>query len=515
MIKHAAEAKKTGKWLDDDHPEWAWSDVEASRIGDIDILRGVLEVTMMQLGKDRVSAARRAIIRYEDFCILHSDDIIGGAYPPTTQLVAWFLYYVNAMARFKAERRKVVYKGTAAKAVALALAGAHAIFGAPFPPSLMESTQVKMARGVGVLPQVEDKAHWSVAVVSHIEELAGNSETPTHTRDYCKAFLLTTTSTLRCVEALRSKVVCFVPRASDDIADTADSGYVELLCAGGKPTTMAKMKPFRVWTPDVGVLGKLGWLGEYAADYAGKEFMFRSFTSTVANDVTTATGWATGCASEEQLKGALNSILALPPLSMTSANRKDGGVSGHGARTFLVDATRAKGWGLDQRGEIGRWKPGDTGARASRSQANNYSRDAAARTAQLKLRRSALRIITDFLAGRPWTAVVPMQIGVEASFAFLCGGAEDDEVEAEESLDAWLEDSEGAPAMQTAPRPHSRPAVARTTPAATAACRIMMAAAVEPTVPVTPKRVREGSAPPMECLAGSRPRRETRAPSRM
>jgi hypothetical protein len=434
-IAAAAEAARTLAWIVTLQDDWPAAFGTNSRIMSQDVLNDLLLTHMVTLGKGRVAGARRAVSRYIEFCIDHSNDIVGGPWPPSPEIVTWCLLDITEGARAKADKRGVEFKGTAAGGVAKGLAGAFAIFNAPFGPEIMDSLLVKMARTALSYPKIEVTAHWSVAAACHMEVIASSSTASPQLRDFARGLLITIFASLRCVEALRSRVIRYEPRSLKPFDDSHDGGFLELECAGGKPKLTAAMKPFPVWIPEAACIGDIAWFADFSADYAGKPFIFRSYLSSPANNVALASEWAPGCASDDQLRGGMASILALPPLSMSDEDRKSAGMTGHAPRSFLPDVTRAKLWPLARRGEIGRWMAvdGEEVGKSRKAQADSYSRNAAARVAQLKLRREALRIVSDYIGADDWQSVVPFQLGEQASFGFLVGGegemseSEDDE----------------------------------------------------------------------------------------
>jgi hypothetical protein len=115
------------------------------------------------------------------------------------------------------------------------------------------------------------------------------------------------------------------------------------------------------------------------------------------------------------------------------------GLTPYGLRHLLPDLTRAAGWPLEDRMELGRWSlamirsliltahAAGVTTHATRAQAagsmqavtaNLYSRGKAAADREFTLRERAIAIVTDYVGGRAWKEVVPVQ-AEPPSFQFM------------------------------------------------------------------------------------------------
>jgi hypothetical protein len=111
----------------------------------------------------------------------------------------------------------------------------------------------------------------------------------------------------------------------------------------------------------------------------------------------------------------------------------------YGLRHLLPDLTRAAGWSLEDRMELGRWSLGiikslvmarhaeggttrsalaSSAASLATATANLYSRGRAAMDREVALRRRAVAIISTYVGERAWESVVPVQPDAP-SFTFL------------------------------------------------------------------------------------------------
>ena len=126
-------------------------------------------------------------------------------------------------------------------------------------------------------------------------------------------------------------------------------------------------------------------------------------------------------------------------MCMAAEKMVRGGATPYGSRHLLPDLTRAAGWGHSDRGELGRWAPatalegreksaaGKAKKSPARSQQDNYSRDAAARQRQIRLRRAACRLVSSLMvdAKGGWQDFLPRQAEGPTTFEFVGGDPED------------------------------------------------------------------------------------------
>ena len=132
----------------------------------------------------------------------------------------------------------------------------------------------------------------------------------------------------------------------------------------------------------------------------------------------------------------------------------------YGTRHILPDVTREMGWLLEKRMDLGRWslaairelllvlktdasvsKKAATAAQASArsAMAKQYSRGAARLFDEAALRREATGIVRDYIAGREWWEVVPIQ-RQRPTFGFLRGELLDRESGPDSSGDESIDD---------------------------------------------------------------------------
>lgn len=219
------------------------------------------------------------------------------------------------------------------------------------------------------------------------------------------------------------------------------------------------MRPFEVALPLDEQSGFLVGTGSvlmaFCKRYSGRSYLFRTFEARRGGEL--VWGWS-ACAAPEQVSTMWYRLLEKCGMSRAACSAVE--LRPYGPRHVLPDVTRAKGWPLEDRMELGRWSvvalrslmeaiAAETGRRMtsrkrassslSSACANLYSRGRAAMEWELLLRRRACAVVRDFIGERGWQQVVPVQREAP-SFPFLLGegeeepgidvpGEEDDELE--------------------------------------------------------------------------------------
>ena len=443
VAQDVAEARRLQAWLTDTHPGWARS-ASTSRIADA----GLAVEQYAKRGAAYCRQARCGVESYEAFCAQNATLIAGGdPYPPTEELVAWFaLWRLDATRALKA-RTGVPFKGTSGKGAVKALGYACNLFAAPFPPEMLKTDIVALAilKPPDAVENGTDVAHAGVHVQFWLEGIAAGrfpdgAAASEIEADYACAFAILGVTSLRTVEGLRSRV-----KAID-----ADRGQALLHCAGGKTPKKANMRPFDVGLPTGGFTTGFGAVVQaFLKRYTGRDCIFRGFRRarkrgaagprTEADPV--ADGWATphACAEPDMVVDMFFALMHR--CGMTRAQCRACGLTPYGLRHILPDLTRAAGWGLEERMELGRWSVAvlrslvmaahaDGGTRHATRQAaanlstacaNLYSRGAAAFDREIALRVRALDLVRGFVGARAWTEVVPVAKDAPPSFAFMFG----------------------------------------------------------------------------------------------
>ena len=217
-----------------------------------------------------------------------------------------------------------------------------------------------------------------------------------------------------------------------------------LHCTGAKARTKADIKPFDVAVPLEGFLPGTGEvLQRFCRQYSGRPFIFRSFKKPRL--VGSIGEWAASLevASPDQVAEMFYHLMGRCGFG-SKEECQAVRATPYGFRHLLPDITRAAGWDLERRMELGRWSVGvlrsllaaiaaETGVRQAKKAAvgnlsaacaNLYSRGKAAFGRELVLRREACGIVRDFLGGRDWRNVMPPKTVEPPRFAFLFGREE-------------------------------------------------------------------------------------------
>ena len=460
----ARRAREVYQWLVESHPGWL-PGIGASRITDDAVRADLVIGPLAQRGAQYISKAKSAIVSYESFVGANAGVVEGGSpYPPTESLVAWFVLWRLDVTRALKTRTGKPFKGSSGKAAVKALGYARCAFGAPFPDDLLKSDVVVLAskRPPDALENETEVAHAGIFVVCMLEDVASQRAFPDGSAasevevDFAAAFALLGVSSMRTVEGLRSSVKGF---------ESSELGrYAILHCDGGKVSKKSDMRPFDTAVPLSGFTAGFDAAADrFVKKYVGKPFIFRSFRwagkrklppgSGSAEASRPDDGWSSPpeCATPEMLTAMFYWLLQRCGFSRDACRTAH--LTAYGLRHVLPDMTRAAGWPLEDRMELGRWSLNiiksfllaslseRSGPRASRSAAaanlssacaNLYSRGKTAMQRELALRFRAVGIVRSFVGGRAWRDVVPVQYDAP-SFAFLFG-APSPVLDAEEGL---------------------------------------------------------------------------------
>ena len=432
----ALEAYRCLRFVQREHPSWRAAMGGASGIADPRRRDELAGFTLFGFGSTYLQAARLAVEKYDKFIAENADHLTDEArVTPTSAVVAWFLHDRQLMARERAEKEGRACKGTTAHQLVSALGKAAKALGAPFPPILLEAPEVAAAAATAATLDDDDgerAAHWPVAFQLAFEHIAASDiggDITAQTRRCARDFALMGMSGLRTIEWRRSKLRDFEPGLK----------YAIVVCDGGKPGSMRKLKPFLHYLPAEGFSGPFGWFAEWCEEASGKAYLTPDFEAARghAGDPRFAVHDVARIISKTHLDSAFAALVAMPPLAWSTDDLRAAHVTPYGSRHLLPDVTRRAGWPLDDRNELGSWAADiyrallreaqidpQRAGRAARRNArvampNHYSRGPAACGRQLELRHKAAAIVRAFVGDAPWHERVPMQRGQGPSFDFL------------------------------------------------------------------------------------------------
>jgi hypothetical protein len=436
-----AEARKLNAWMEAAHPEWL-STASSSRI-DSGSMRTDLRIEYFaKEGKQTCRLIRSTIESYETFCMENSHRIAEGQpYPPTEELVAWFALWRLDRTRALKARTGAAFKGTSGHSAVKALGYAHNVVGAPFPDSVRKTRLVETActRPPDAAEGGKEVAHAGVFVQGWLEGVAGGAfpdGTPATEvqRDYACVLAMQGITSMRTVEMLRSSI-----KGSPEGGPRA---RVTLQCAGGKAPRATQMQPFEATCPLAGFTKEFEKHAlAFAERYARMPFVFRRYVRARkrGGHSSVALEWESPprCAEPEHVVDMFYELMERCGMDRDACRRA--GLTPYGLRHLLPDLTRAAGWPLEDRMELGRWSlamirsliltahAAGVTTHATRAQAagsmqavtaNLYSRGKAAADREFTLRERAIAIVTDYVGGRAWKEVVPVQ-AEPPSFQFM------------------------------------------------------------------------------------------------
>ena len=389
-------------WLEHDHPSWLGAISASSRILDEGVRQSVANAKLVRFGAAYIDNARATVHRYDEWAAARSDSIVaadsedGVGYPPSAELVEWFILDQTLAAARKAKGKGKTFKATVAKSLVTKLGYANKAFGAPFDVEALREAPVtardSMAGLSGgflaivgedsagstlsgleriamadddltgiddgegdatralseeealrklVREATEDSAHWAVAQQCHVEALASSTAIDDVQRDFARGLVVLGLTGMRGVEGLRSRV-----------CDAGTSEYVTLMCSGGYKRRCAQQKPFLVWCPRHGFLGELEWLDEWIEEYSRRAYIFGAYKKGGV------AGWIWGarmCAAPEALKAMYEELMGMAPLCYPKERMVRGQATLYGTRHLLPDVARVAGMRREDRGELGRW----------------------------------------------------------------------------------------------------------------------------------------------------------------
>ena len=400
------------RWLRDEHLQWLVAMSNASRIVDPTALQEELEVSLCLHGSKMIDKARCGVRAYDVFSKKYGSRFEGGsAYPPSSLIVAMFVRTSLEDSQDRKARRALEsvdgsvapprpYKGTMGNSRLKELSYAHAIFGAPFPKTLLKETvlQLMKIKPAGIDRAIEETAAWSVAFQIKLEQLANKSELAEQPLNAIRAFAISGITGLRTVELLMSRFTLLVSILLTDI-DQSSGRMAILLCDGGKPSTVAERKPFEVLVRGAGLTGPWPWFVTYVHGLIGKPYIFRDFKRPITRQGSLTPGeWRSGgtmearewrgdqCAPDSLVTRAFVDIAETSPYPVPLPARVAAHLTAYGARHLLPSIARAatgtsREIPLGLVNELGRWDPRVILGVAEASRAAAAAGSAAARKA--------------------------------------------------------------------------------------------------------------------------------------
>lgn len=135
--------------LETRHPDWLPS-ADASRVSSDTLRRSIIEQAFYARGAryclDALFATCEGDLSYEAFCSSHEQFISGGAYPPTAEIVAWYVIWRLDRTRALKARTGAEFKGESGHSALKHLAQAYILFPAcGFSPEVLKADIVQLA----------------------------------------------------------------------------------------------------------------------------------------------------------------------------------------------------------------------------------------------------------------------------------------------------------------------------------------------------------------------------------
>ena len=357
----------------------------------------------------------------------------------TPEVLAMLVSHVQSTGRLEHQASAQpgrAWKGTGAKGWLKQLTAATQLLRrVPFSAEVIDHPMVKKAAqppaATAASPTVS--AHMALSIALTLADMArgvGLDDFPLAqqdiVRDYAQSFVICYLASARIIDMVRSEVKSFIPSSG------GGEPALVLWCRGSKPKTMAQLRPFPLPVPNVGVDGKrIEWLAGWAQRrlLGGWKFVLPSVTIRRGNITR-----AEGAAAAADAVRVWELLLLRCPLRVSSDQARAMTLSGHCFRHLLPDISRVMGLPLEDRNELGRWdgavsRPSGVAppsreeqlaaSRRKKSCANVYSSGAAAVARQCRIRHMVCQFIASCVGSRPWSAVVPLQLGVPPTFDFL------------------------------------------------------------------------------------------------
>ena len=405
------------------------------------------KAVLARAGNDKISSARRAIERLEEYASSgEGREIIGPAlYPLTEDKVFMALSAFNFNVQTAAGDG---FKHTSALGLLKSLKAASRLFRLNLDPKIFDSERLALltSRPPDALEKEADVAHLPlaafaellvIALGNHSEGILGAAPrvSSPFVISYARAFVVMALCSLRSVEAERS---CFAPTSDSSPLSETVPAFVTIHCAGGKPRNKCEMLPFSTRVPCIpGLLGLDSWLPRFAAHMSQYPYLFPNFIAPrgSANDIFNATAFTLEAAPRRRIDESFKRILA--SLGWSLSSQTSSGITLYGCRHLLPDLARVMAFPKEDRDELGRWEAStavdprvtDSGStpakrrRSSKSSSSNlYARGEAALHREMFVRSAVLaRISPLFSSPRDWRDRIPAQkTGGPISFDFVC-----------------------------------------------------------------------------------------------
>jgi hypothetical protein len=258
--------------------------------------------------------AKKALERLRDFATARG--IPDGGLPASGALVATLLAEIDAVAKQRARGSQGGSTVAASTRTGLLFLKEH--LGIPID---VGATVAEAAAPPGRKCTRERQAgSIPLKVVCHLERLAVAHESE-YVRTYSRSLLVTGVhASLRMVDVLRASIA---PQLQQMVDGSTYFVIDSKFSKDGDPIT--------VFVPARGFLGPFTWAEEYLAEWADSGFVLGAFEAARghAGDIRFASGWLNRVVPKPHAIKSLKALLALPPLSMSSAEFAELGLTGH------------------------------------------------------------------------------------------------------------------------------------------------------------------------------------------
>ena len=426
-IASVKEAARTLAWLETSHPDW-WP----SAITDTDMRRDVRLTALAREGSRAVAHARLAVSSYDAF--LSSTRGISPDSGLDVDVLLLYLHDVTSTAKNRMETRGRQFKGSAANARLKGLKSAVALFKAPFDMENLQSRFTASAVSRPEAPGVEvTSKHISAEAVAALEDIAlgkfyesvrRHPPPPELPRgpaavEAARCMVLAALACLRLDDLRKTKVT--------EVGSEAFSIEIQgpKCKKHSRRKIVAALVPFRGVTPGMDV-----WAPEWARSKIGQSFVFEGFSPKNAG-VLEATSLSGELIRASDTTPALRALVGAA-LGVEVDALKTSGLTGHSLRHFLPEVATAAMWPDHLIDPLGRWasKANQDGSRprtASRSAAAAYSAGSTAQQLEMRLRKKAIALVTDFIGTNSWRDRLPVQRAGLISFDFISEAQENDD----------------------------------------------------------------------------------------
>ncbi len=378
-----------------------------------------------------LSQARCAVSRYERYYSEFSHLMVSPD-PYDTVSGDVIAALIRSASSAAASARGEADAGCSGTALLAGLAFAHTLARAPFPPDLLGERRVLTAASSPRPRKPPASAHMPLAALCLLEDQAlaehwnaarnYSSPWPTvnpFTVQMARTFVVMALLSLRGVDGLRASVCSGVSARPILQCSTRKAAATGKSRRGSAPSVM-----FQMFIPERGVLpGVELWLPQWLDSVRGRPYIFRAFEAHRVGRPDMASSWLDSCMCKAHMIIAWEFLLS--PL-YSSAQLKAMHLSLHGPRHLLAEVAKQFGpshFSALDRNELGRWSGSESSSDFGRAKvsgmADVYAREGPAHDSELRVRLKVLSRLSDFLASRQWSAVVPAQQGVAVSFSFL------------------------------------------------------------------------------------------------